>query len=178
MKNHENTLICLLLNVKQVFNHVVLKQLVKILIKLKILINLINWIKCFLQNWVIDLAFNDERQKLKKIITRISQDLFISLIFFLIYIQYLFSKIRAKFKNLQLLSYINDVMLYIKNKNIKKNVKMLENAAKIAFTWAKKNAVQFNDLKSGLIHFESYKAASEQTITLFNNTIIKLKTCI
>jgi hypothetical protein len=41
-KNHENMLICLLLNVKEAFDHVALKQLVKILIKLKILINLIN----------------------------------------------------------------------------------------------------------------------------------------
>ncbi len=71
-KSRENTLICLLLNVKEVFDHVALKQLVKILIKLKILINLINWVKCFLQNRVIDLAFDDERQKSKKISTEIS----------------------------------------------------------------------------------------------------------
>jgi len=42
IKNYENTLIYLLLNVKEAFDHVALKQLVKILIKLKILINLIN----------------------------------------------------------------------------------------------------------------------------------------
>ncbi len=48
MKSRENTLICLLLNVKEVFDHVALKQLVKILIKLKISVNLINWVKCFL----------------------------------------------------------------------------------------------------------------------------------
>jgi len=42
MENLENTLICLLLNIKEAFNHVALKQLVKILIKLKIFINLIN----------------------------------------------------------------------------------------------------------------------------------------
>jgi len=46
----------------------------------------------------------------------------------------LVSKIRAKFKNLQSLSYIDDVTLYIEQRNIDKNVKMLENAAKIAFT--------------------------------------------
>ncbi len=80
MKSWENILICLLLDVKEVFDHVALRQLVKILIKLKILINLINWIKCFLQNKVIDLAFDDECQKLKKISTEISQDSFISLI--------------------------------------------------------------------------------------------------
>jgi len=42
MKSRENTLICLLLDVKEVFDHVALKQLVKILIKLKISVNLIN----------------------------------------------------------------------------------------------------------------------------------------
>ncbi len=134
MKSWENTLICLLLDVKEVFDHVALKQLIKILIRLKVSINLINWVKCFLQNWVIDLAFDDERQKSKKISTEISQDSSISLILFLIYIQYLFSKIRAKFENIQSLSYIDDMTLYIERRNIDKNVKMLKNAAKIAFT--------------------------------------------
>ncbi len=41
-KSRENTLICLLLDVKEAFDHVTLKQLIKILIKLKISINLIN----------------------------------------------------------------------------------------------------------------------------------------
>jgi dsDNA-binding SOS-regulon protein len=177
-KNCENTLTCLLLNVKEVFDHVALKQLVKILIKLKIFVNLINWVKCFLQNRFIGLAFDGERQKSKKIITRISQDSFISLILFLIYIRYLFSKIQAKFESLQSLSYIDDVTLYIEGKNIDKNAKMLENAAKIAFTWAKKNAVQFDDSKSELIHFESHKATLKQTFILPNNTIIKPRTCI
>ncbi len=55
---------------------------------------------------------------------------------------------------------------------------MLENAAKIAFTWAKNNAVQFNDSKSELIHFESHKAMLNQMIILLNNTVIKSKTCV
>ncbi len=177
-KSRENTLIYLLLNVKEVFDHVALKQLIKILIKLKISINLINWVKCFLQNWIIDLAFDDERQKSKKTSTKISQDSFISLILFLIYIRYLFSKIRAKFENLQSLSYIDDVTLYVEERNIDKNVKMLKNAAKITFTWAENNAVQFNDSKSELIHFESYKTILNQIIILLNNMIIKSKTYV
>ncbi len=177
-KSRENTLICLLLDVKEAFDHVALKQLVKILIKLKISINIINWVKCFLQNRVIDLAFDGESQKPKEIITEISQDSSISLILFLIYIRYLFSKIHAKIKNLQSLSYIDDVALYVKEKNIDKNVKTLENAAKIAFTWAKKNAVQFDDSKSELIHFESHKMTLNQIIILLNNMIIKSKTCV
>jgi len=74
-----------------------------------------------LQNQVIELTSDNKCYKSKKIITRILQDSFISLILFLIYIQYLFLKIQAKFKNLHLLSYIDDVTLYTENKNIKKN---------------------------------------------------------
>ncbi len=69
-------------------------------------------------------------------------------------------------------------MLYIEERNIDKNVKILKNAAKIAFTWAENNAVQFNDLKSELIHFENHIMTLNQMIILLNNMIIKSKTCI
>jgi len=70
------------------------------------------------------------------------------------------------------------VTLYVEERNIDKNVKILKNAAKIAFTWAKNNAMQFDDLKSELIHFESHKTILNQIIVLLNNMIIKSKTCI
>jgi len=57
-------------------------------------------------------------------------------------------------------------------------VKILKNAAKIAFTWAENNAVQFDDLKSELIHFERHKMILNQMIILLNNMIIKSKTCV
>ncbi len=177
-KSRENTLTCLLLDVKDVFDHVTLKQLIKILIKQKILINLINWVKCFLQNRVIDLAFDEERQKSKKIFTEISQESFISLILFLIYIQHLFLKIRARIENLQSLSYIDDVALYVEGKSIDKNVKKLKKTTKIAFTWANENAVQFDNSKFELIHFESHKVTFNQTIMLLNDTVVKPKICI
>ena len=177
-KSRENTLTYLLLNVKDVFDHVMLKQLIKILIKQKILINLINWIKCFLQNWIIDLAFDEEHQKSKEIFTEILQELFISLILFLIYIQHLFLKIRARIENLQSLSYIDDVTLYIEEKSIDKNVKKLKKMTKIAFTWANENAMQFDNSKFELIHFESHKVTFNQTIMLLNDIVVKSKICI
>ena len=97
---------------------------------------------------------------------------------FLIYIQHLFLKIRARIENLQSLSYIDDITLYVEGKSIDKNVKKLEKMVKIAFTWANKNAVQFNDSKFELIHFESYKATLNQTIMLLNDTVVKSKICI
>ncbi len=90
----------------------------------------------------------------------------------------MFSKICAKIENLQSLSYIDDVALYVKGKNIDKNVITLKNVAKIAFTCAKKNTVQFNNLKSELIYFESHKMTLNQIIILLNNIIIKSKICV
>jgi hypothetical protein len=132
-KNRGITLTCLLLNVKGAFDHVALMQLVKILIKLEIAVNLIDWVKSFLQNRVIGLTFDRERQKPEKISTGILQGSPISPVLFLIYVRYLFPKIRAKFGNLHTFSYIDNVTLYIKGKNIGKNAK---------------NAVQFDNSKS------------------------------
>lgn len=60
-KNRGNTITCLLLNVKGAFDYVALIQLIKLMIKLKIFASLINWVKCFLQDRVIGLAFDGER---------------------------------------------------------------------------------------------------------------------
>jgi len=62
------------------------------------------------------------------------QESSILLILFLIYIQHLFLKIRARIENLQSLSYIDDITLYVEGKSIDKNVKKLEKMVKIAFT--------------------------------------------
>jgi len=57
-------------------------------------------------------------------------------------------------------------------------VKILKNTAKITFTWAENNAIQFNNSKFELIHFESCKTTLNQMIILLNNMIIKLKTYV
>ncbi len=49
---------------------------------------------------------------------------------------------------------------------------------KIAFTWANENAMQFDDSKFELIHFESHKVTFNQTIMLLNDTVVKSKICI
>ena len=49
---------------------------------------------------------------------------------------------------------------------------------KIAFTWANENAVQFDNSKFELIHFESHKVTFNQTIKILINTVVKSKICI
>ncbi len=57
IKSWENTLIYLLLNIKEVFDHVVLKQLIKILIKLKISVNLIKRVATHTSLWLTCTSF-------------------------------------------------------------------------------------------------------------------------
>ena len=61
----------------------------------------------------------------------------------------------------------------VSSKNIENNCKILTEIAKIAFSWADANAVQFDDSKSELIHFESKKIMSTNSITLPNGTVLK-----
>ena len=44
------------------------------------------------------------------------------------------------------------------------------------FTWAKENAVQFNDSKSELIYISKARRELTAEITLLNKTVIKLST--
>ena len=107
----------------------------------------------------------------------ISQKSSISSILFFIYIRFLFSKIRIKIR-ISSFSFIDDIQISVSSKNIENNCKTLTEIAKIAFSWADANAVQFDDSKSELIYFESKKIMSTNSITLPNGTILKFQNMI
>ena len=172
-KNQGNTLSCLMLDVKGAFDYISIYQLLAIMEKLQLFQEIQKWTKSFLQKRKTGLAFDGERQQIQDIENGISQESPISPILFLIYIRFLFSKIKAKFSQVQKPSYIDDVALYVTGKSAKENSETLQEVTKTVFAWAEENAVQFDDSKSELIHF--CKGRKEQTaeITLLNNTVIK-----
>ena len=53
------------------------------------------------------------------------------------------------------------------------NCKNFEKILKTIFEWEKSNTIEFDDLKSELIYFERTKNESNNSITLFNQTILK-----
>ena len=172
-KNQGNTLSCLMLDVKGAFDYISIYQLLAIMEKLQLSQEIQKWTKSFLQKRKTGLAFNGERQQVQDIEIEIPQGSPISPILFLIYIRFLFPKIKAKFSQVQKPSYIDDVALYVTGKSAKENSEILQEVTKTVFAWAEENAVQFDDSKSELIHF--CKGRKEQTaeITLPNNTVIK-----
>ncbi len=73
-------------------------------------------------------------------------------ILFLIYIRNLFQNLKNKD-----ISYINNISLIASSESIKKNYKILKEAAIKIFETETKNLIQFNLEKIELIHFHSKK---------------------
>ena len=124
-KNQGNTLSCLMLDVKGAFNHILMNQLLSIMKKLQLPQEIQTWSKSFLQKRKTELTFDEERQQIQDIEIEIPQGSSISPILFLIYIRFLFSKIKTKFSQVQKSSYIDDVTLYVTEKSAKKNSETL-----------------------------------------------------
>ena len=165
------------MNVKKAFDYVSTNQLLIILIKLNLFIQLKNWINNFMNNRSIALTFDDQKQHTRQIKIDISQKSSISSILFFIYIRFLFSKIQIKAR-ISSFSFIDDIQISVWSKNIENNCKTLIKIIKIAFSWTDANAIQFNDSKSELIYFESKKIMSTNSIILSNETVLKFQNMI
>ena len=134
------------MNVKKAFDYVSTNQLLIILIKLNLFIQLKNWVNNFMKNRSIALAFDDQKQHIRQIKIDISQKSSISSILFFIYIRFLFSKIWIKIR-ISFFSFINDIQISVLLKNIENNCKTLIEIIKIIFSWTDSNAIQFNNSK-------------------------------
>ena len=132
--NNKETLLYLLLNVKEAFNHVSTLQLLRILKNLRVDSRIIRWVQYFMDDRRLCLAFNGQRQKSQKVTTGIPQGSPISPILFLIYIRGLFPEIKASFSNSTSLSFIDDIALYVSGKDIQENCRTLEQLAEVAFS--------------------------------------------
>ena len=77
-----------------------------------------------------------------------------------------------------MLSFIDDITIYAKSKSISQNCRLLSQITQEIFQWIKENNMQFNDLKSELIHFEKTRNHLKDSIILPNNTQIQPKSHI
>src|SRR6266545_1198195 len=114
----------LFIDVKGAFNHISTNQLIKIYINLGLPKSLYSWINSFLVDRKIQLAFDNKINIETDIQIGIPQDSPISPILFLIYIRNLFQDLESRD-----ISYINNIDLVASSKSIKKNCKILKEAA-------------------------------------------------
>ena len=126
-KNSKNVFSCLFVDVKDAFNHVLTERLIAILHKLKMLNQLIRWVKLFMDDRKIELAFDGKKQAARAVRTGIPQGSPISPILFSIYIRFLFPEIKNKhkFANFRMPSFIDDVTIGLESKSAKENCKLL-----------------------------------------------------
>ena len=59
--NDKHVILCLLLDVKGAFDHVLINQLIQVMIKLKLPSQIIEWMKCFMLYRAISLAFDGQK---------------------------------------------------------------------------------------------------------------------
>ena len=126
-KNFKNVFSCLFLDVKGAFNHVSTDRLIAILHRLKMSNQLIRWVKSFMIDRKIELAFDGKKQAARAIRTGIPQGSPISSILFSIYIRFLFSEIKndTKYANIKMSSFIDDVVIEVESKSAEQNCKLL-----------------------------------------------------
>ena len=126
-KKSKNIFSFLFLDVKDAFNHGSTDRLIDDLEILKMLNQLIRWIKSFMIDWKIKLAFDEKKQAARAIRTEISQKSLISSILFSIYIRFLFSEIKneAKYANIKRPSFIDEVAIEVELKSAKQKSKLL-----------------------------------------------------
>ena len=117
--------LCFTFTVKEAFDHISVHQLLTIMYKLQLSKEIQTWTEFFLQKRKAGLAFDEEKQDIQDIEIEIPQGSSISPILFLIYIRFLFSKIKAKFSQVQKSSYIDDVTLYTSEKSATENSELL-----------------------------------------------------
>src|SRR6266496_4487520 len=122
-----------------------------------------------MNNRYIQLAFNENKQEKTRVEIKISQDLFISSILFLIYIKDIFSKINSM--QIRSSSYVDDIELVASSKSIKENCLILENAAEKLLQLQNQNNIQFDMKKIELIHFHTKRSIenSNFSVTIRNN---------
>lgn len=143
----------LFLDVKGAFDHVSKNRLLQIIVSLLLLTSLILQVSSFLDDRVLQLAFNNNIEAFKSILTSILQRSLISLILFLIYIRDLFKLANVSFK-----SYLDDITLIIAFKSLKKNIKTLKREVKDIVDLGDTNAISFDiNNKIKLIYFNNSK---------------------
>lgn len=163
----------LFLDIRGAFDHVAKNQLLTILKRQNMPRTLISWVKSFMENRTIQMAFDGEKEDPQSILTGIPQGSPTSPILFLIYIRDLF-----KTNDAHILSYMDDIAITTSSTSLAKNIRILENEASRIFSLGKRNAVQFDLSKTELMHFTKRKEAQHRDLGLPNGERVKPKEII
>jgi hypothetical protein len=122
----------LFLNIKEAFDYIIKKQLLKRIIELRIPRDITRWTDSFLKGRKIQLVINGYTYQERDIKTEVLQKSSVSLILFIIYLSEVFEAIKAKI-SIKTLSFADDIGLIATEGLIKEIIKTLKKAEKEAF---------------------------------------------
>ena len=154
-KNVKRITSVLFLDVKGAFDHVSKERLIQVLRQMTLPPPLLSWVRNFLSERRLGLAFDGEREAMTPIDTGIPQGSPTSPILFILYLRYHFDTLNERHPRVKVPSYIDDIALTVEGNTEGENSRELEKAAKTAFDWATNNAVAFDETKTELIHFST-----------------------
>lgn len=156
------------MDVKNAYGHVIPSQLYRKMQKLGLPINLLSWVKSFLKNRELRIAFDGQIEEFTAIDAGVPQGSPISPILFLIYISDLFESNAVKF-----ISYVDDITLTATSTTLRRNKMILEREITKMCDIADQGGIQFDIKKTELIHWVGGKAPRDYPITLPDGNIIK-----
>lgn len=156
------------LDVKGAFDHVAQEQLLTIMAKIGLPLNLLAWIRSFLNKRQLRLAFNGEEEEFSPIETGIPQGSPVSPILFLIYLRELFPSHKVVY-----LSYIDDIAVIASSSSFKRNVKILQEEIRELYKRGKEKGVAFDLDKTELLHFSRSKEATSSSLVLPDGQVKK-----
>lgn len=162
----------LFLDIKGAFDHVAKNQLLAVLKKLRLPASLISWVSSFVSQRQLRLSFDNQTEEFNALETGIPQGSPVSPILFLIYIRELFPSIP---KSVRVLSYMDDIALATASTSLKKNTRILEREVAKLYELGAQKAIQFDLVKTELIHFTTAKEAKTTSMKLPNGEIIEPK---
>lgn len=142
----------LFLDIKGAYDYVSKNQLLTIMAEKGLPLSLIAFVKSFLNERQVRLAFDGEIEEFTEVNTGIPQGSPISPILFLIYISKLFSS-----NTVFHISYVDDVSISVATLSLERNMEILQREANKLIEAAASMAILFDDKKIDLIHFVKTK---------------------
>jgi len=132
-RSEKQVMSVLFLDVKGAFDNVSKSRLLGTLHDLGLPSAILQWVKYFMSDRLVALAFDGQREDLAPVETGIPQGSPTSPILFLLYISPLFKELKRQYPSLSTPSYIDDIALATSGRKELNNAKELTKAARKAF---------------------------------------------
>ncbi len=171
---NRNKMITLLsMNVASAYDYVSRERLMHNLCKRKISDWIMTWTNNFMKNKHITLIIDDDTTFMSRINVDISQNSFISFIFYLFYNADILKSLKRSRYKIIVIKFMNDINILIYKTSMKNNCRTLKKAHVECELWARRHKARFASIKYELMHLTRNHRRFNMTTIININEIIK-----